>query len=216
MPKFPPPPRIPQKRSAFVVTLAVRNSPSAVMISTDKRLSDASPYDRASQPQPPPRVSPAMPVVEMAPPVVARPKTWVSRSNSPQVRAGFGASRALHRIDAYVLDQRQVNHEAPIADRVTRDVVATAAHRDEQIVGAGELDRRDDVGHSGAADDERRVFVDHRVPDFAGRFVGGSAGHSNAPRTLVLNAAMAVSLSTVSAPCTVVTRRSVMVSRRFT
>jgi len=43
-PKFPPPPRTPQKRSAFSVALAVRNSPSAVTISTDKRLSQAKPY----------------------------------------------------------------------------------------------------------------------------------------------------------------------------
>src|SRR5712691_11127604 len=87
-PKFPPPPRTPQKRSACSVALAVRNWPSAVTMSTERRLSEARPYWRASQPQPPPRVTPAIPVVEMAPPVTAKPKAWVSRSNSPQVRPG--------------------------------------------------------------------------------------------------------------------------------
>src|SRR5215475_2029050 len=38
-----------------------------------------------SQPRPPPSVRPAIPVVETRPPVVARPKACVSRSNSPQV-----------------------------------------------------------------------------------------------------------------------------------
>ena len=42
------------------------------------------PYLRISQPWPPPSVSPAMPVVEIAPPVTASLNAWVSRSNSPQ------------------------------------------------------------------------------------------------------------------------------------
>jgi hypothetical protein len=52
MPKFHPPPRTPQKRSAFSVALAVRKRPSAVTISTESRLSQLRPYFRASHPCP--------------------------------------------------------------------------------------------------------------------------------------------------------------------
>ena len=38
-----------------------------------------------SQPRPPPSVRPAMPVSATVPPVVAKPKAWVSRSNSPHL-----------------------------------------------------------------------------------------------------------------------------------
>jgi hypothetical protein len=84
--------------------------------------------------------------------------------------------RALHRIDAQALHAREVDHEAALTDRMTSDAMAPAADRDEQVVGAGELDGRDDVGHSGAADDERRAPVDHAVPDFAGGLVAGVHG----------------------------------------
>src|SRR5207302_1976742 len=87
-PKLPPPPRRPQNRSGFSSALAVKNSPSAVTMSAESRLSQLSPCLPIAQPSPPPRVSPAMPVVETTPPVVARPKACVSRLNSPQVRPG--------------------------------------------------------------------------------------------------------------------------------
>jgi predicted ATPase len=41
MPKFPPPPRTPQNRSLFSASLAVRNCPSAVTISTDRSWREA-------------------------------------------------------------------------------------------------------------------------------------------------------------------------------
>src|SRR5438128_10741346 len=59
---------------------------------------------------------------------------------------------------------------------MTSDAVASATDRDEQVVGTGELDGRDDVGHPGAAHDERRAPVDHAVPDFAGGLVAGVHG----------------------------------------
>ncbi len=61
-PKLPPPPRRPQNRSAFSSLLACTSRPSAVTTSADTRLSHANPCFRASQPRPPPSVSPAMPV----------------------------------------------------------------------------------------------------------------------------------------------------------
>src|SRR5881396_3824200 len=84
-PKFPPPPRIAQNRSGSSVALAFRIRPSAVTISASSRLSHASPCFRIRIPKPPPSVSPAIPVSETIPPVVARPCAWVARSRSRQV-----------------------------------------------------------------------------------------------------------------------------------
>src|SRR6266550_429406 len=84
-PKFPPPPRIAQNRSGSSVALAFRIRPSAVTTSASSRLSHASPCFRMRIPKPPPRVSPAIPVSETIPPVVARPCACVARSRSRQV-----------------------------------------------------------------------------------------------------------------------------------
>jgi hypothetical protein len=86
IPKLPLPPRIPQKRSGFSEAFAVSRRPSAVTTSALMTLSRASPYLACKWPQPPPNVSPAMPVAETTPRVVARPKACVSRSNSPSLR----------------------------------------------------------------------------------------------------------------------------------
>ena len=82
IPKLPRPPRRPHNRSAFSVSLAWMSRPSAVTTSAPTRLSHASPCLRISEPMPPPRVSPATPVEEMRPPVVARPCACVSWSTS--------------------------------------------------------------------------------------------------------------------------------------
>ncbi len=72
-PKFPPPPRMAQNRSAFSFSLTCLFWPSAVTISAEMRLSIVSPCFRVSHPNPPPSVSPAIPVVELMPVGVARP-----------------------------------------------------------------------------------------------------------------------------------------------
>src|SRR5947209_4734583 len=68
MPKLPPPPRRPQSRSAFSLSLACTRQPSAVTTSAPTRLSQARPCLRISQPIPPPSVKPATPAVERAVP----------------------------------------------------------------------------------------------------------------------------------------------------
>ncbi len=78
----PAPPRSPQSRSAFSVSLACTRRPSAVTTSAATRLSQASPCLRISQPMPRPRVNPATPAEEIRPPVVASPCAWVSWSPS--------------------------------------------------------------------------------------------------------------------------------------
>jgi hypothetical protein len=41
---------------------------------------------------------------------------------------------------------------------------------------ASKRDRRDDIGHSGAAGDERRPLVNHPIPDLARRIIPVIAG----------------------------------------
>jgi hypothetical protein len=84
-PKLPPPPRSAHSSSAFSSVLARTIRPSHVTSSAPTRLSQVRPCLRSSQPDPPPSVSPATPVVETRPPVVARPCTWVARSTSAQM-----------------------------------------------------------------------------------------------------------------------------------
>ncbi len=83
-PKLPPPPRSAQKRSGFSSAAARTIRPSAVTTCAEMRLSAEKPCLRSSQPLPLPSVSPAIPVVEIRPPVVARPNAWVARSSSAQ------------------------------------------------------------------------------------------------------------------------------------
>ena len=66
-------------------------------------------------------------------------------------------------------------YRAAIADGVTGNVVATAAHGDEQVVVAGQFDSMHDVGGTEALDDERGLAIDHGVPDLAGLVIGGIA-----------------------------------------
>src|SRR5207253_5097840 len=72
-PKLPPPPRSAQKRSGCSSAFTCSTCPSAVTISTEMTLSQVSPYFLASQPTPPPSVSPAMPVLETTPVGTASP-----------------------------------------------------------------------------------------------------------------------------------------------
>ncbi len=73
MPKLPPPPFRAQNKSACWLALARISSPLATTTSYESVLSQASPHRPISHPTPPPRVSPATPVLEISPPVVASP-----------------------------------------------------------------------------------------------------------------------------------------------
>jgi hypothetical protein len=131
---------------------------------------------RTSQPRPPPRVQPGdagrgneaagggeteglQVVVQLAP-----------------GGAALDPRRARHRIDPDRFHGGEIYHHAAVADRAAGDVVAGAADGDEEVVRAGEIHRTDHIGDAGAADDEIRAPVDHRVEDLAGRVVSGVAG----------------------------------------
>ena len=91
--------------------------------------------------------------------------------------AGLSARGARRRIDSDSLHRREVDHEPAVTERVAADAVATGAHADQQIALAGEADRGDDVGDTGAAGDAGRMAVNRAVPDPAGSVVAGAGGH---------------------------------------
>ena len=70
------------------MALAVTVVPAAVTISAKMRLSIVRPRLPLSQPNPPPSVRPAMPVMELMPTGVARPYACVAPSTSPSVAPG--------------------------------------------------------------------------------------------------------------------------------
>ena len=70
------------------------------------------------------------------------------------------------------LQPRQVDHEPPVADAETRTVVPTPAHREEQLLLAGEGDARHHVRHVRAPRDQRGPLVDHAVVDLPSGIVG--------------------------------------------
>ena len=82
---MPPPPRSAHMRSGCEASVTSRTSPPAVTSWTPVRLSAARPCVDMSQPRPPPSVYPAIPVLEIAPPVTARPLTAASRFSSAHV-----------------------------------------------------------------------------------------------------------------------------------
>src|SRR5438046_9979754 len=89
--------------------------------------------------------------------------------------AGFGARAARGGIDADALHCGEVDEQSAVADAVTRDAVAAAAHRDMQSVILREIHRRDYGRRSAAAGDPRRPLVEHTGPQAPWR-AGGLAG----------------------------------------
>src|SRR5258707_6622341 len=75
-----------------------------------------------------------------------------------------------------VADKREIDDQAVIADPQPAGVVPAAPDGNEEAVRATEVDRRDDVGHIGAARDQGGSLVDHAVVDLACRFVALIAG----------------------------------------
>ena len=97
------------------------------------------PYLRVSQPNPPPSVRPAMPVVELI------RRRGQAESLGRRVEVGQRAPGSTRRAGAPdrrdAFSSAQIDHQAVIANRIARDVVAAAADRHEQIVVPSEVDR---------------------------------------------------------------------------
>jgi hypothetical protein len=173
-PKLPPPPRSAQNRSGCSSAEARTCSPSALTSSTASRLSQARPCLRSSHPEPPPSVSPATPVVDTRPPVVARSYGWVARSNCDHVAAEPTRDPAV----PVHLDRRHVahvDHEPVVDERQPGDRVPAGADGERQSLTASVGDRVRDVGRRGAARHERGPTLDHRVVERRGVGVLGRA-----------------------------------------
>ena len=84
-PKLPSPPRIAQKRSGSLSSLACTISPSAVTTSAASRLSIVSPFFRTRKPIPPASVIPPIPTEPVSPRPVARPRSPTALVYSPAV-----------------------------------------------------------------------------------------------------------------------------------
>jgi hypothetical protein len=90
--------------------------------------------------------------------------------------AAADARRPRDGIDLDVLQPRQVDHDAAVAGPQPGAVVAAAPHRDEELVLAGEAERRRDVVRARDARDHAGALVDHRVVDGARVVVVGVPG----------------------------------------
>ena len=87
--------------------------------------------------------------------------------------AGDGGLRL--RVDLDRLQQREVDHQAAVADGVAGGCVTAALHGDEQVVLAREVDALLDVVGVGGLGDQAGVLVDHAVEDVTGFVVAGVA-----------------------------------------
>ena len=95
--------------------------------------------------------------------------------------AAADADGARLRVDLDVAQQREVDHDAVVARPQPGAVVPAAADREQQVVLAREPDGPGHVGGAGAARDQRRPLVDHRVVDLAGLVVVGVLGADQPP-----------------------------------
>jgi hypothetical protein len=95
--------------------------------------------------------------------------------------AGLDGRPAGVRVHLDALHQREVDHEAVVADGIARDVVPAPSDRDEQVVLARELDGLDDIFRRRAARDQRGSAVDHGIPDLAHRVVARVARKKHTP-----------------------------------
>ena len=67
--------------------------------------------------------------------------------------SGFSTRYFLYWVYMNPLHGRQVDNDTSVADSVTGEAVSATSHRQQQIIVPGEIDRIDDIRHSGAAGD---------------------------------------------------------------
>src|SRR5258708_18170896 len=70
-------------------------------------------------------------------------------------------------IDARITDEREIDDQSVIADPQPASIVPAAPDGNEETVLAAKVDRRNDVGHIGAARDQGGALVDHTIVDLA-------------------------------------------------
>ena len=168
-PKFPPPPRSAQNRSAWSSAVARTSAPSGVTSSIAVTLFAARPCLRESQLRPPPSVYPTTPTSGEEPESGKRPcgvaaSLTSSHSVPACTRAVCGLGVDLHAAHLLRRDQDRV-----LERRDRRRVVPGALRGDLQPGADRELDHGAHVVRIGGQRDERGALVDRRGSTRAGR-----------------------------------------------
>jgi hypothetical protein len=88
-------------------------------------------------------------------------------------RAALHARDSPVRVDLDTPDAGEVDHDSVVAGRKPGDAVPAAADGDQQVLFAGEPERRDHLVDVGRAHDERRTSVRHSVPHSSRLVVAG-------------------------------------------
>ena len=114
---------------------------------------------------PPPRVSPATPVVEMIPPVVASPKLCAAWSKSPQSQPPCTRAIRRLRVDPDPLHRAEVEHDAVVDRPEPGNAVRAVPDGEGEAALAGRVDGDAYVGDVYRAHDREWAPVDHRVVD---------------------------------------------------
>jgi hypothetical protein len=99
-----------------------------------------------SHPSPPPRVSPAIPVVEMNPPVVGQTKGLGLPVELSPGETAFGSGESHSRIHQHSLHWGEIDDESVIAGGLPGDVVPAAANGDEKVLSAREVQGANHIG----------------------------------------------------------------------
>ena len=145
-PRFPPPPRTPQKSSLFPSSLAETVLAAKPAEAAGKgQAADAGRRNHAAG---------RCQSMDLGLAVKVAPRGATLDPGAP--RLGIDVDR---------VHGRQIDKNAAVARSAARGVVAAAAHCRQQSVLAGEIDCVDDVGGAAASRDERRFLVEHAVPD---------------------------------------------------
>ena len=134
---------------------------------------------------PPPSVSPPTPVVEMMPPVVARPCGVGGVVEGAPGRAALCPRRLAGRVDLDPLHAVEVDDHGVVAGAEARDAVRAAADGDVEPVLARIVDGGHHVIRARGAHDDIRAPVDHRVVDPTGVVVVGVVGRDRLTPNLV-------------------------------
>jgi hypothetical protein len=79
--------------------------------------------------------------------------------------ASFSPRRPRDGIDPDPFHEGEIEHQPTVTDGITRHVVSPTADGEDELVLAGEGDRGNDIRNTGRAHDQRRVAVDHRIPE---------------------------------------------------
>ena len=183
-PKLPPPPRIAQNRSGWVLgidaeELAVRGHDIG-----GEQVVDREPVLAAEVPDPPAEGDPAQPdragVPEPGGQAVGPDRRRVLARGQTRLRPG----RAACDVDVDGLHVREVEHDGTVDDAVTGGAMATAADGQLEAGLAGERDDGLDVARVGDLDDDRRPGVDAAEEGGPGRVVVGVVGRDHPPADL--------------------------------